>query len=116
MTRSWFAHVFTYAGPNHALLGFYNAIELVLETGFAVTAFVTLVLNLVLPEELEDEAELPELTAANPDEEADGETDRVWGGAIGRKELDAEAGRGAAGSKGSKGSDGGPVAVGGRTV
>lgn len=32
-----------------------NAIELVMETGFAVTAFLALFLNLFLPEEIEDD-------------------------------------------------------------
>lgn len=50
---------------------------LVLETGFAIVAFINLVLNLVLPEEIEDE-ETPELTA----DEVDGPADSVeWRGA-----------------------------------
>jgi len=53
---TWFSYVFTYKGDNHALQGFFNAIELVMETGFAVTAFLALILNLALPEEIEDEA------------------------------------------------------------
>jgi uric acid-xanthine permease len=64
--------VFTYKGNNHALAGFYNAIELVMETGFAVTGFLALILNLLLPEEIEDE-EIPELTANEVDEKADEE-------------------------------------------
>jgi len=52
MVPDWFDHVFTYDGPNHALQGFYNAIVLILETGFAVVALVNVILNLVLPEEL----------------------------------------------------------------
>jgi hypothetical protein len=73
----WFSYVFTYAGDNHALLGFFNAIELVMETGFAITAFLTLFLNLILPEEVEDE-ETPELTANAVDEEHDeAEWDRI---------------------------------------
>jgi hypothetical protein len=71
--------VFTYAGENHALSGFYNAIELVLETGFAVTAFLSLILNLILPEEVEDE-ETPELTANTLDDAADAaEWERIHG-------------------------------------
>lgn len=66
------SYVFTYAGDNHALLGFFNAIELVMETGFAVTAFLSLILNLILPEEIEDE-ETPELTANTADDEDDKE-------------------------------------------
>lgn len=43
-----------------------------METGFAVVAFITVVLNLILPEEIEDE-ETPELTANEADEPADRE-------------------------------------------
>jgi hypothetical protein len=67
-------------------LGFYNAIVLVLETGFAITAFLTLVLNLMLPEEIEDE-ETPEVTADAVDEEADKEE---WSRIRGSKEVDVE--------------------------
>ena len=52
---NWFTYVFTYSGDNHAKQGFYNAIVLVLETGFAVTAFIAIILNLILSEEIEDE-------------------------------------------------------------
>ncbi|KAH7379525.1 permease family-domain-containing protein [Pyrenochaeta sp. MPI-SDFR-AT-0127] len=72
MVPTWFSYVFTYSGPNRALLGFYNAIILIMETGFALVAFVNLILNLVLPEEIEDE-ETPELTANDVDEPADKE-------------------------------------------
>ena len=41
-------------------------------TGFALVAFVSLFLNLVLPEEIEDE-EIPELTANEADEADDRE-------------------------------------------
>lgn len=70
LVPNWFNYVFTYTGNNRALIGFFNAIELVLEEGFAVTGFLALILNLVLPEEIEDE-ETPELTANNVDEGAD---------------------------------------------
>ncbi|KAJ4407027.1 hypothetical protein N0V91_004193 [Didymella pomorum] len=69
MVPTWFSYVFTYSGDNRALAGFYDAIELVLETGFAFVAFVTLILNLILPEEIEDE--IPELTAEEQEEVAD---------------------------------------------
>jgi len=72
MVPNWFSFVFTYDGPNRSLLGFYNAIELVMETGFALTAFVNVVLNLILPEEIEDE-EIPEITANDADDVADKE-------------------------------------------
>lgn len=70
--HSWFSYVFTYSGPNHALLGFFNAIVLVMENGFAVTAFLSVILNLILPEEFEDD-EIPELTANTVDQAADEE-------------------------------------------
>ncbi|EHY57935.1 Uric acid-xanthine permease [Exophiala dermatitidis] len=57
LVPTWFDNVFTYDGGNHALQGFYNAIILVMETGFTITAFIAMVLNLVLPEDLEDDLE-----------------------------------------------------------
>jgi len=69
---SWFSHVFTYSGDNHALLGFFNAIVLVMENGFAVTAFISVILNLILPEEIGDD-EIPEITANSVDEQRDEE-------------------------------------------
>jgi xanthine/uracil permease len=74
LVPDWFAHVFTYDGPNRALAGFYNAIELVCETGFAVVAFVTVLLNLLLPEEIGEDAEE---ISAEADEDAEAERD--WG-------------------------------------
>jgi NCS2 family nucleobase:cation symporter-2 len=70
LVPTWFDYVFTYSGDNRALGGFFNAIELIMETGFAVTAFLSVILNLIIPEEIED-AEVPELTAATVDDEAD---------------------------------------------
>jgi hypothetical protein len=78
---SWFSYVFTYTGPNQGLLGFMDAITLVMETGFAVTGFLALFLNLILPEEIEDEGELPEDTANILDEAKDeAEWDRITRG------------------------------------
>jgi xanthine/uracil permease len=71
-TYSWFSYVFTYSGGNQALQGFFNAIILVMEEGFAIAAFIALILNLILPEEFEDE-EIPELTANTIDAPADEE-------------------------------------------
>lgn len=50
----YFSNVFTYDGDNTGLRGFLDAIVLVMETGFAVTAALCMFLNLVLPEEFED--------------------------------------------------------------
>lgn len=55
MVPDWFDYVFTYSGPNHALQGFYDAIELVMQTGFAISAFVAIFLNLFLHDEIEEE-------------------------------------------------------------
>jgi uric acid-xanthine permease len=52
------------------LKGFFSAIELVMETGFAVTAFLSLILNLVIPEE--DDDEVVDITA-NTVEQSDDE-------------------------------------------
>jgi len=54
LVPTWFDYVFTYTGNNKALTGFFNAIILVMETGFAVTAMLSVILNLVLQEEVED--------------------------------------------------------------
>lgn len=56
LVPTYFSHIFTYQGDNHALKGFYDAIVLIMQTGFAITAFVCMVLNLNLPEELEENA------------------------------------------------------------
>ena len=70
LVPTWFSFVFTYSGGD-AKGGFFNAIELVLETGFAVTGFLAMLLNLVLEEEIEDEA--AELTANVADDADDRE-------------------------------------------
>ncbi|KAI4204775.1 MAG: hypothetical protein LQ350_000841 [Teloschistes chrysophthalmus] len=73
LVPDWFAYVFTYSGDNRAKQGFFNAIVLVCETGFALTAFVAIFLNLVLQEEVEDEVLGTVATANLVDEEADRE-------------------------------------------
>lgn len=55
LVPNWFSSVFTYSGDNKALLGFLDAIVLVMETGFAVTAMISIILNLIIPEEDEGE-------------------------------------------------------------
>ncbi|KAK7522498.1 permease family-domain-containing protein [Phyllosticta citriasiana] len=58
LVPTWFANVFPdeqQQQRNQGLQGFFDAIVLVLETGFAVGAFVTCILNLILPEEEEEE-------------------------------------------------------------
>lgn len=56
LVPNWFSNVFTYKGDNRALLGFFDAIVLVMETGFAVTALLALLLNLTVAEEIEIDA------------------------------------------------------------
>jgi hypothetical protein len=70
LTNTSSSYVFTYSGDNNGLIGFFNAIQLVCETGFAMVAFLSLILNLVLPEEDEDQ-DLPEFTANEADDAAD---------------------------------------------
>jgi uracil-xanthine permease len=55
LVPTYFSKVFTYSGDDKALQGFLDAIELIMETGFAVTAMVAVILNLTLPAELEEE-------------------------------------------------------------
>ncbi|CAN3374455.1 hypothetical protein DIURU_000670 [Diutina rugosa] len=61
LVPNWFDHVFTYNGNNSALKGFLNAIVLVMETGFAVTGFLGVILNLLLPEDEDDIEEISEV-------------------------------------------------------
>lgn len=96
LVPNWFSYVFTYSGDNHAKQGFFNAIVLVCETGFALTAFVAIFLNLVLQEEVEDEVVDEVMTADKVDDEADREE---WA-RIERRSGDVEKG-GVAGAGGA---------------
>ncbi|KAL1987254.1 hypothetical protein VTN96DRAFT_4282 [Rasamsonia emersonii] len=58
LVPDWFSYVFTYSGDNKGLIGLIDAIELVMSTGFVVAGFLALILNLVLKEDPEDEADL----------------------------------------------------------
>ncbi|TQV97025.1 purine permease [Cordyceps javanica] len=60
LVPTYFSHIFTYKGDNKSLKGFYDAIVLVMQTGFAITAAVCMILNLTLPEELEEEVNAEE--------------------------------------------------------
>lgn len=61
LVPNYFSNIFTYHGDNRSLKGFLDAIVLVMQTGFAITAAVCMILNLTLPEELEDEVEANEV-------------------------------------------------------
>lgn len=50
----WWMFFFSYGGGNKALEGLLNAVDLVMENGFAVCAIIGVVLNLVIPEEEDD--------------------------------------------------------------
>lgn len=56
LVPNWFSFAFTYKGDNKGLQGFIDAIVLVMETGYAITGFVGLILNMALPQ-IEDEIE-----------------------------------------------------------
>jgi uracil-xanthine permease len=58
LVPEYFNRVFTYGGDNKSLRGFLDAIVLIMETGFAITAVICMVLNLILPEEIEDTEEV----------------------------------------------------------
>lgn len=55
LVPEWFSYVFTYSGNNKGLTGLIDAIELVMTTGFVVTGFIALILNLVMSEDDEDD-------------------------------------------------------------
>lgn len=73
LVPSWFSHVFTYTGNNNSLLGFFDAIVLVMSTGYAVTGFIGLILNLILPQVQDEVEEINEVvleTVGSADEHA----------------------------------------------
>lgn len=73
LVPTWFSYVFTYSGTNKSLLGFFDAIVLVMETGFAVTGFIGLILNLFLPQVSDEVEEINEVvleTVGSADEHA----------------------------------------------
>lgn len=54
---NYFSRVFASVdttGSNSGLAGLLDAIELIMSSGFALTAFITMILNLTLPEEVEE--------------------------------------------------------------
>ncbi|EER32152.1 uric acid-xanthine permease [Candida tropicalis MYA-3404] len=78
----WFDNVFTYDGGNKSLKGFFNAIVLVMETGFAVTGFLGVILNLCLPQVQDDVEEINELvleTVGSADQAARDEFEKKQG-------------------------------------
>ena len=72
LVPDWWAYVFTYSGDNHSLEGLLNAVNLVMENGFAVCAILGVILNLVIPDEPDD---VP--AVINSTESDDGQTQTV---------------------------------------
>ncbi|KAI3319305.1 Xanthine/uracil permease [Xylariaceae sp. AK1471] len=66
LVPTYFNNVFTYDGDNRSLRGFLDAIELIVETGYAITALITVLLNLTLPEEIEETVERVVTTPEEP--------------------------------------------------
>ena len=84
LVPNWFSYVFSYNGGG-AKGGFFDAIVLVLETGFAVTAFLAIILNLMLQEEVDDEI------VGKTANDADAEDDKLEWDRIRRKSTMNEA-------------------------
>ncbi|MBE3049019.1 hypothetical protein IMZ48_42275 [Candidatus Bathyarchaeota archaeon] len=78
LVPTYFNNVFTYDGDNTSLRGFLDAIEIIMSTGFVVTAFMTMFLNQILQDEVEDDAS---------------EIDAQEEGSLGRKESNKESDR-----------------------
>ncbi|GMM35395.1 hypothetical protein DASC09_027200 [Saccharomycopsis crataegensis] len=55
LVGDWFDTFFGYKGENHSLTGLLNAVILVMETGFAVTGFIAVFLNLLIPQEADED-------------------------------------------------------------
>ncbi|KAL5316360.1 hypothetical protein ACEPPN_015405 [Leptodophora sp. 'Broadleaf-Isolate-01'] len=80
LVPTWFSYVFTYTGDNRAKAGFFDAIVLVMETGFAVTAFLAIILNLIISED--DDEDDKTASIAGSDAREEGKVETVDGGAL----------------------------------
>lgn len=56
LIEGWFDNVFTYDGGNEGLKGFFQAITLVMNSGYAIAGFLGVIINLLIPQ-LSDEEE-----------------------------------------------------------
>ncbi|PLB46110.1 putative purine permease [Aspergillus steynii IBT 23096] len=72
LVPEWFQYFFTYSGDNHALQGLLDAVVLVMTNGFAVTSVLGLILNLLIPEEPEEETAVVDSRSEAPVEEPKG--------------------------------------------
>lgn len=75
LVPNYFERVFTYSGDNHALEGFLKALVLIMETGFAVTAAVCMLLNLVLAAETDEASDASVVFEMRSGEDAAGSTE-----------------------------------------
>lgn len=57
LVPNWFENVFSYSGNNHALTGFLDAITVIMESSYALGGIIATILNLVLPQVMDDEGE-----------------------------------------------------------
>ncbi|KDN47160.1 Xanthine/uracil permease [Tilletiaria anomala UBC 951] len=58
LVSDFFEYLFSYSGPNKALEGFLTSITIVLSTPFLISAVVSMVLNFLLPYDVEDLVEV----------------------------------------------------------
>jgi len=102
LVPTYFDNVFSYSGNNRSLQGFLDAITLVMEAGFAVTAFVTMFLNMLLPEELEDDINATPVEEASAHQETGVETGRKFEAGRGDSDEISPVGDSEASVKGDK--------------
>jgi uric acid-xanthine permease len=86
LVPNWFSYVFTYKGSNRALMGFFDAIVLVMETGFAVTALLAMILNLSIGEEVEQDLRVTEGRKAGEEEGGSASGDEIEEKVVGTKQ------------------------------
>lgn len=55
LVPNWFETFFHYSGSNQSLQGFLDAIILIMESGFAIAGVVGIILNLMIPQELDED-------------------------------------------------------------
>lgn len=54
LIEGWFDNVFTYDGDNTGLRGFFQAITLVMNAGYAISGFIGVIVNLLIPQQAEE--------------------------------------------------------------
>ncbi|RUS15460.1 NCS2 family nucleobase:cation symporter-2 [Endogone sp. FLAS-F59071] len=57
LVPNWFSYVFSYNGGNQTIQGLIDSLEVIVSTGFCISAIITIFLNLILPKD-EDTEEL----------------------------------------------------------